>query len=243
MPFPIALALGAAQSGLGILSGMNSQNEGVYQSAYSTAYQNAMSRYANDRTQRAFDRQVGTVKEQYGYNRDAANRAYTSEQIRLNELFQQAAFQQQGALQNLMEVQGTNNASERYGKSANRANLIGTLGQFGRNQAIQAASLASARGQSGRNLEQISRDQMSADLGAWQNIAVPPMMQSQMPMPKAPSGMNTALMIGNNVLNGFSTWSALKAPSGGGMNFNKTTSFPGAMANNTNLAYSLPQLI
>lgn len=215
MAFPIALALGAAQSGLGILSGMNSQNEGIYQSAYNTAFQNAMTRYGNERTQRTFDRQVGMVKEQYGYNRDAANRAYSSEQIRLNELFQQAAFQQQGALQNLMEIQGTNNASERYGRSANRANLLGTLGQFGRNQAIQAASLASARGQSGRNLEQISRDQMSADLNAWQNIAVPPMMQAQMPMPQAPSSMNNALMIGNNLLSGFGTYASLRAPSAG----------------------------
>lgn len=240
--FPIALALGAAQGGLGILSGMNSQNEGVYQSAYNTAYQNAMTRYANERTQRAYDNQVGMVREQYGYNRDAANRAYTSEQIRLNELFQQAAFQQQGALQNLLEVQGSNNASERYGRSANRANLIGTLGQFGRNQAMQAASLASARSQSGRNLEQISRDQMSADLNAWQSIAVPPMMQAQMPMPQVPSSMNTALMIGNSALNGLNTWNTLKAPNTQGWNPGNT-SYSGSIANNTNLAYSLPRLI
>lgn len=238
----LGLALGALQSGLGILSGMNSQNEASYQSAYNTAFQNAMTRYANERTQRTFDRQVGMVREQYGYNRDAANRAYSSEQIRLNELFQQAAFQQQGALQNLIEIQGTNNASERYGRSANRANLLGTLGQFGRNQAMQAASLASARGQSGRNLEQISRDQMSADLNAWQNIAIPPMMQAQMPMPQAPSGMNTALMIGNSVLGGLNTWNSLKAPSSQGWNPGNSR-YPGAMSNNTNLAYTLPRLI
>jgi hypothetical protein len=241
----LPIILGAAQAGMGILGGLNQQNEAAGQAAYNTAFQNAMTETANRRTEQNFGRQLGMVQEQFGYNRDAANRAYATEQIRLNELFAQAAFQQQGALQNLVETRGANNATERYGKSAARANLVGTLGQFGRNQAIQAESLASAQAQSARNLDQISRDSFSQNLNAWQQVAIAPTLQSAVPMPQAPSGFNTALMIGNSLMSGLSTFAALKAPSSGGsggssFNSKPNFSFPSAMSNNTNLAFSLP---
>jgi hypothetical protein len=220
----LPVILGAAQAGMGILGGLNQQNEAAGQAAYNTAFQNAMTDSANRRTEQTFGRQLGMVQEQYGYNRDAANRAYAAEQIRLNELFAQAAFQQQGALQNLIETRGINNATERYGRSATRANLVGTLGQFGRNQAVQAISLASAQAQSGRNLDQISRDSFTQNLNAWQQVAIAPTMQSPMPMPQAPSGFNSSLMIGNSLMSGLSTFSALKPPSSGGSGMQSTRS-------------------
>jgi hypothetical protein len=214
----LPIILGAAQAGMGILGGLNQQNEAAGQAAYNTAFQNAMTETANRRTEQNFGRQLGMVQEQFGYNRDAANRAYATEQIRLNELFAQAAFQQQGALQNLVETRGANNATERYGRSAARANLVGTLGQFGRNQAIQAESLASAQAQSARNLDQISRDSFSQNLNAWQQVAIAPTLQSAVPMPQAPSGFNTALMIGNSLMAGLGTYASLRAPSAGSFN-------------------------
>jgi len=214
----LPIILGAAQAGMGILGGLNQQNDAAGQAAYNTAFQNAMTETANRRTEQNFGRQLGMVQEQFGYNRDAANRAYATEQIRLNELFAQAAFQQQGALQNLVETRGANNATERYGRSAARANLVGTLGQFGRNQAIQAESLASAQAQSARNLDQISRDSFSQNLNAWQQVAIAPTLQSAVPMPQAPSGFNTALMIGNSLMAGLGTYASLRAPSAGSFN-------------------------
>lgn len=214
----LPIILGAAQAGMGMLSGFNQQNEAAGQAAYNTAFQNAMTEAANRRTEQMFGRQLGMVQEQFGYNRDAANRAYAAEQIRLNELFAQAAFQQQGALQNLVETRGANNATERYGKSAARANLVGTLGQFGRNQAIQAESLASAQSQSARNLDQTSRDLFNQNLNAWQQVAIAPTLQSAVPMPQAPSGFNSALMIGNSLMAGLGTYASLRAPSAGSFN-------------------------
>ena len=238
----LPIILGAAQAGMGMLSGFNQQNEAAGQAAYNTAFQNAMTEAANRRTEQTFGRQLGMVKEQFGYNRDAANRAYAAEQIRLNELFAQAAYQQQGALQNLVEIRGANNATERYGKSAARANLVGTLGQFGRNQAVLAESLASAQAQSNRNLDQTSRDLFNQNLNAWQQVAIAPTLQSAVPMPQAPSGFNSALMIGGSLMSGLNTYASLRAPSMRDFNLgNKSTpAFPSAMSNNTNLAFSLP---
>jgi hypothetical protein len=64
-------------------------------------------------------------------------------------------------------------------------------------------------------------------------------------MPQAPSGFNSALMIGNGLMSGLSTYAALKAPASGGsggssFNSKPNFSFPSAMSNNTNLAFSLP---
>lgn len=239
---PFSATLAGGQALMGLIGGFNQQNEAASQAAYNTAFQNAMTETANRRTEQMFGRQLGMVQEQFGYNRDAANRAYAAEQIRLNELFAQAAFQQQGALQNLVETRGANNATERYGKSAARANLVGTLGQFGRNQAVLAESLASAQAQSNRNLDQTSRDLFNQNLNAWQQVAIAPTLQSAVPMPQAPSGFNTALMIGGSLMSGLNTYASLRAPSTGGFNSgNKSTpAFPSAMSNNTNLAFSLP---
>ena len=235
MPFPLAAVAAIGQAGLGMLSGFQQQNEAAGQAAYNTAFQNAMTETANRRTEQTFGRQLGMVQEQYGYNRDAANRAYAAEQIRLNELFAQAAFQQQGALQNLVETRGANNATERYGKSAARANLVGTLGQFGRNQAVLAESLASAQAQSNRNLDQTSRDLFNQNLNAWQQVAIAPTLQSAVPMPQAPSGFNTALMIGGSLMSGLNTYASLKAPSNNNINIPKPTA--PTLSTNTAWAY------
>lgn len=215
---PFSATIAGGQAIMGMVSGFQQQSQAAKEAAYNTAFQNAMTESANRQTERNFGRQLGMVQEQFGYNQDAANRAYASEQIRLNELFSQAAFQQQGALQNLLEVQGANNASEQYGRSARRGNLVNTLGQFGRNQAMQVEGLTSARSQSTRNLQQTSRDLFSANLNAWQQVAIAPSLQSQVPMPQASSGLNTALMIGGSLMSGLNTYAGLRAPSSGGLN-------------------------
>lgn len=240
MPLPLlAIGMGVAQAGLGIASGMQQQNQAYAESAYNTAFQNAMAGIQNRSNERNFNRQVDRTKEQFGYNRDAANRAYSTEQARYNELLTQAAFQQQGAIQNLLEVQGTNNASERYGRSAKRVSLVDSLGAYGRNQAMRAESLISAQRQSNRNLEGVSRDWFNSDLNAWSQVGISPNLQAEVAMPQAPSGMNTALMIGSNLLSGFNTYNSLKAPSVGSFGNMPTRS----VSNNTNLAYSYPGLL
>lgn len=227
MAFPFAAVAGVAQAGLGILGGFNARKQQAAEAAYNSTFQNLMIDGSNRMRRDIFSRQIDQYKTQQGFNADAANRAYSAEQRRLNEVFMQSAFQQQGMLENLMKVQGENNASERYGNSARRANLLESLGAFGRQQAIMAESLASARSQSTRNMDEISRQRLNSEYGNWQQIAIPPMMEANMPTPRF-SGANTALMIGNAALGGFNTYMGLRAPSTGAKRPIPTSSTPTA---------------
>jgi len=242
LALPIAAAVG--QTGLGIFGGMSSAANEAASAAYNNTYQNLMINAGNRQRRDIFSRQLDQANTQKGFNADAANRAYAAEQRRLNEVFTQAAFQRQGMLENLIQAQGENNARERYGNSARRSNLVSTLGNFGRQQAVMAESLASARGQSARNMQEIGRQHLSADYQTWQGVSIPPSMEANIPAPRM-NGMNTALMIGNSLMSGLNTYNSLKAPSGGGFGFNPSSgqnSFPSSLGNNTQLAFSLPRL-
>lgn len=213
-----ALALGIGQAGLGILGGLNSSAEQARSAAYNATYQNLMIDAANRQRRDIFARQIDQAKTQQGFNADAANRAYAAEQRRLNDVFTQTAFQRQGLLENLIRAQGENNATEKYGNSARRANIVETLGAFGRQQAIMAESLASARGQSARTMQDIGRQHLSADYQNWQGVSIPPMMEANVPMPNMRGiGINNALTIGNSLMSGLNTFMSLRAPSGGSL--------------------------
>jgi hypothetical protein len=239
----LPIIAGVGQGLLGIFGGMSSSANEAASAAYNNTYQNLMIDAGNRQRRQIFGRQLDQAKMQMGFNADAANRAYSAEQRRLNEQFTAAAFQRQGMLQNLIEAQGYNNATESYGNSARRANLINTLGQFGRQQAIMADSLASARGQSARNMQEIGRQNLSADFQTWQGVSIPPTMEANVPAPRINSA-NTALMIGNSLMSGLNTYMGLRAPSGGNIGFNppRSTAFPSSMNTNTSLAFSLPNL-
>lgn len=221
MAFPLAAVAAIGQTGLSLFNGFSSSANEASSAAYNNTYQNLMIDAGNRRRRDIFGRQIDQAKMQMGFNADAANRAYAAEQRRLNEQFTAAAFQRQGLLQNLIETQGYNNATESYGNSARRANLINTLGQFGRQQAVMAESLASARGQSARTMQEIGRQNLSADFQTWQGVSIPPMMESNIPAPRLNTG-NTALMIGNSLMSGLNTYMGLRAPSGGSFGSNRS---------------------
>ncbi len=226
MAFPLALLASVGQAGLGIASGMSQQSDAAassaYQNTFNSVFQNIMTDASNRMQKDVFGRQIDQFKQQKQFNADAANRAYAAEQRRLNEQFTSAAFQRQGLLENLVQVQGANNASESYGNSARRANLVGTLGAYGRQQAVMAESLASARTQSRATELDIGRQNLNADFSAWQGVSIAPQPQAHVPnyTPPRQSGLNTALMIGNSVLGAVGTFNALKAPSAGNSGFN-----------------------
>lgn len=240
----LPIIAGVAQAGLGIFGGFQARAQQAASASYNSTFQNLMIDAGNRQRKDIFRRQVDQAKTQQGFNADAANRAYATEQTRLNEVFTQTAFQRQGMLEKLIQAQGMNNASERYGNSARRANLVGTLGDFGRQQAVLAESLASARSQSGRNMQEIGRQHLTADYQNWQGIAIPPTMEMNTAPPRY-GGSNTALMIGNSLLSGFNTYNSLKAPPAGNFGFTPSgggSVFPSSTGVNTSLAFSLPRL-
>jgi hypothetical protein len=206
----VASAIGGAEAGLGILSSANSSIENAYSSAYQNASQNLQIDYSNRRTKEIFAKgleQYGTQKQ---FNADAANRAYSSEQMRLNEAFQAAAFQRGDMFKNLVQAQGDANASERTGNSARRVNT-NNLAAFGRDNALLAENLASARGATDRSMADISRQELTANNQAWSQIALPPTMQANIAAPRL-NNNNALLGIGSALIGGYKTFKSLKGP-------------------------------
>lgn len=210
-----AAVLGIAQGGLSLFGGMSQQNQQIYQANYDRTYQNLMIGYQNDEIKRTYKKQLRQTKQQVGLNRDAANRAYIQEQRRLNELFDSTALANQDLINSLSQVQGTNNATEVYGRSADRIRNIEGLGNFGRQQAQLIDNLTRAVNDSKYNMGEIYRQSELADRNAWLQVSIPPSTQAGLPPVRSSgNGLNTALMIGNAALSGFNTFNSLKALSG-----------------------------
>ena len=200
---PVSAVLGVAQLGMGIAGAFGEQQKHLDQVAQST-FSNTMSRrktqMMNEYRQRAYGRQVDYAKMQQEFNADAASRAYVSEQIRFNEQMAEFAFNNVNFQKNLTEQIGRAAAGERYGKSAQRMAAVETLGQYGRNQAILAKSLASASRQSEANLEDISRKHFQADYQVYGSIMEGPLMEMAEPMYQPGRAPNMALAIGGAAL-------------------------------------------
>lgn len=224
----VGIALGAASTGLGILGGISAkkrqkkaERDARKQAAYGATFSNVMKRFENEDIKRIYGIQLQQATEQIGLNRAAANRAYISEQRRLNEAFASAAFEKQGLISNLSQVQGTNAAAEVFGRSAERIRGIEGLGNYGRQQAILADNLSRAAGQTGFNMEEIQRQNEMADINTLRPVSVPPSTQAigqfrpGFGSGSSGGGANTGLMIGNALLQGVSTYLQFRPPSGG----------------------------
>lgn len=214
--------MGGLQFGMGILGGFSKHNEAVRQAeqqhkanVYQNTFQNLMIKRQNELTEQRFDKQLEIADRQFSFNAEAARRSMESEQVRLNEVFRGAAFQNSAARTQLMRAMGANVAAGgNRGRSFERASLVSTLGEFGRQQAIQAESLSSARAQSERNLQGIDRQLRSANNQTFSTIAIPPQLQTGVaaPTPPAAPRMNTALMIGQAAMSGLQTGYQFTAP-------------------------------
>jgi hypothetical protein len=211
----IAAVMGGLQFGMGILGGFSKHNEAVRQAeqqhksnVYQNTFQNLMIKRQNELTEQRFDKQLEIADRQFSFNAEAARRSMESEQVRLNEVFRGTAFQNSAARTQLMRAMGANRAAGgNRGRSFERASLVSTLGEFGRQQAIQAESLSSARAQSERNLQNIDRQLRSANNQTFSGIAIPPQLQTGVaaPTPPAAPRMNMGLMIGQAALSGLQT--------------------------------------
>jgi hypothetical protein len=218
----INYAIAGLQMGLGFLNQQAESSEAQRQARFAQRQQdfqrnqqNLQIRAANQRAQEIYGKRLELHSKQLDFNREAAQRGYISEQARLNEAFQQSAFQSSAQRSQLMRAMGANVAAgEGRGRSFERASMLGTLGTFGRMQAEKAAQLSSMRGQSARNMEGISRQRYAADLASYQNVMVKPMMQQEIaagPRIPMPSG-NNLLGIANTALGAFQTGYGLTAP-------------------------------
>lgn len=206
---PVSAALGVAQLGMGIAGAFGEQQkhlDQVKQGTFSNMLSRRKTQMMNEYRQRAYGRQIDFAKMQQEFNADAASRAYVSEQIRFNEQMAEFAFNNVNFQKNLTEQMGRAAAGERYGKSAQRIAAVESLGQYGRNQAILAKSLASAARQSEANLAQASRQHFQADYQVYGSIMEGPLMEMAEPMYQPGRAPNMALAIGNTLMNSTQTF-------------------------------------
>jgi hypothetical protein len=211
--------------GSGIMGAVGSHQQAQAQADYQNESARRNYEYAN--RQRALDWQnqlsVWAVKrneyqQQVGENFSAADRAYASEQTRLNEQYEAAALQKQDMMAQLIGLTGTNNASERSGRSVQRLDTA-ALAAFGRNNAIISKNLTSARSAMIQRTYDNTLQLDAANRRAYSNVAVAPTAGIAPPQPvmvAGPSGMGLAAGILGGVASGIGAFNSLKAPDAGG---------------------------
>jgi len=140
-------------------------------------------------------------------------------------MYQQAAFGKQEQLAQLIGATGSNAAAERSGRSAQRLDTA-ALAQFGRNNAVIAANLASARNAMIQRTYDTTLATDAANRRAHSQVAVAPVAGIAPPQPVmvgGPSGLGLAAGILGGVASGIGAFNSLKAPSAG--NWDKQGSY------------------
>lgn len=212
-------ALGAASFASGALGAV-----GKYQSASAQASaQNnaAINNYKYQlklrdqnwlQTRTAYATKVSQFQSELGENSLAASKAYAGAQNRLNEVYRQAAFRQQGMLSQLMQRQGLVTSTGMRGKSADRAERAVNT-NYGLNMATQAASLQSAQNAFGTQTRSI-RDQLrSQNNKAYSSVALAPQIGIAPPPPTmaaGPSGFGLFTDLVGAGVSGYGTYQELK---------------------------------
>ncbi|AGG91309.1 hypothetical protein SWQG_00012 [Synechococcus phage S-RIP2] len=169
------MAIGAISAGLGIVQGVASifgskpvqdRSAQIGAAAYNNLLSQRKTEIMNAYRQRAFDRKVEQVYKQFDENFAAANASFQTEQAKFGEQMMAFAFQKEGMMRQLMEAEGYAAATESYGRSADRAKAIKTLGDYGRNNAKFIESVVSAQRQYGRDVGGIGGSLAQANVSA-----------------------------------------------------------------------------
>ena len=200
-------------AGLGIMnmagSIMGAQSQAAQQAA-ALEYSNTLNRHKTDiinrYRQRAYEKRVDRVRDQLQENFSAANASWQTEQARFMEQMLGFSFQRADMTKQLLQAEGYSAATETYGKSAERAAALETLGDYGRSNARFLQTVASAARQSERNMAQISGQAEQADLQAIGTVYEAPIPEMHVAkyQPKS-GGLNTALTIMNGLSAGLNT--------------------------------------
>lgn len=214
-------ALGVASFATGALGAVGQhQSASAQASAANTAatrnykYQLKMRERSWDRERHIYGAKLHEYNQQLDANSIAAQRAYSGEQRKLNEAYKQASFSTQSMLVDLISSKGKRTA-ESAGRSARRIDNQ-LLASYGRNQAVLAESLTSAR-QAGEYRKQgINRELLNANRSAYANVAINPQPGIAPPRPvmqQGPSGLSLLANLGSAAVGGYNTYESLKAPS------------------------------
>lgn len=162
--------------------------------------QTALRNYQNDLAIRDFDfsnqnRQFNESERIYGlqlgFNNQAAQVAYEAENRRFEETLTGMAFDQQDMMVKMLQEEGQAQALGASGRSAGKV-LASAMASYGRNQAIMAESLVSAKKESNVSRKQIATEKYGGDLAAQSRRMLQP---SKAPTPMAPLAMPRATFL------------------------------------------------
>ena len=251
---PFSLAIAAGQAGLSFFGERAKSEQARASRNQQIKIQNKQAKQQRDsqnqqiRDQNAYRMYEYNTKkklgqQQLGLNADAATQAYYSENLRLQQQFQQAAFQRSGMKRQLLEAAGYNAAMNEgnRGRSFDRASAIGTYGDYGRSMEQMNERGRSMQSQSEANIRRLHQQHRQADMNVHAQTAIMPYMQSQLPaamqMPlQQGSGFNSMLQIGNAVLGGAMTYGSLAPPAAGniGQQFGTSNTLKGPTFGGTN---------
>lgn len=156
------------------------------------------------------------AQQQYQENYTAANRAYMSEQNRINEIYRKAGFDTQGRRLDLQKEIGSAAARGVSGQSAQLARQS-SMAAFGRNEAIQAQSLIGADTAYNTAVTDI-RDKLKIDnRTAYNTIGqapLPSMLPISPTMTQGPSLFSLGTGLIGAATEGFSTENAIRKERG-----------------------------
>ena len=153
---------------------------------YSNTFQNLMIKYSNERTEEIYGEQVELFKERSIYQDIAAYEAYAQNERRLDEIYTAANFQMSKDQRNLANSVGSYvvaNEGDR-GASYELAAEKDTYAKFGLAAAELTESLSSADAQMDAENDNIRRAALNQRLADKAQIAIPPMLQAQLPPPQ-----------------------------------------------------------
>lgn len=225
MTFGVGEALSVAQFGLQIgqmIMGNRAQEQQIYNQTYSTTFNNLMGEFKaqrqNDQIVKQFSAKVDFVKNQLENNFIGAQASWISEQMRLNEVYDSAAYKSESMRKQLTQTMGAAAAREVYGKSARRGALVSTLGAYGRSRAQLVDSLMSQNVATKMRMERTQQQKKAQDKLAISQLSVTPQaatfIPSPMPTSTAPGFGEQAMGVLGAGLGAFSTgWGA--TPEGG----------------------------
>ena len=163
---------------------------------------------SNKRTADIYGYQTGRFQQNLGFIQEDYQRAGEDIQRELGQAFAQSAYSRQGQLAALSQAIGYNRAAfEGTSRSRQRADVLGTLGVFGRNAAMEAERLAGVVSQTGRTKQALGRQATQSIFGAYGDLGVLPELQQFIPaeMPDQPFRPNAGLTIMSALSGGISS--------------------------------------
>ena len=175
---PVGLALAGGQLAFSIAN-MIQQDKVATQQAYNQSYQNTLNQFKaqqeNKQIAAQYSAKLDYTKLQIENNYLAAQDSWVSEQMRLNDIYDVAAYRSQAMQKMLLEAMGTAGAREVYGKSAKRGAMVATLGAYGRSRSQLVDQLMSENEASQMRRKRVEQQYKAQNKLAIAQTAVIPM--------------------------------------------------------------------